>query len=40
MELIFSLAVSVMVFRERVTGREIVGIALLSVSILAIGLLG
>jgi drug/metabolite transporter (DMT)-like permease len=39
-ELIFSLAVSVMVFRERVTGREIVGIALLSVSILAIGLLG
>ena len=39
-ELIFSLAVSVLVFRERVTGREIAGIALLSVSILAIGLLG
>jgi drug/metabolite transporter (DMT)-like permease len=39
-ELIFSLAVSVMVFRERVTGREMAGIALLSVSILAIGLLG
>jgi drug/metabolite transporter (DMT)-like permease len=39
-ELIFSLAVSVMVFRERVTGREMAGIALLTVSILAIALLG
>jgi drug/metabolite transporter (DMT)-like permease len=39
-ELIFSLAVSVLVFRERVTGREMAGIALLSVSILAIGFLG
>ncbi len=39
-ELIFSLAVSVMVFRERVTRREIAGIALLAVSILAIALLG
>ncbi len=39
-ELIFSLAVSVLVFRERVTGREVAGIALLAVSILAIALLG
>ena len=39
-ELIFSLAVSVMVFREKVTGREMAGIALLTVSILAIALLG
>lgn len=39
-ELIFSLAVSVLVFRERVAGREIGGIALLAVSILAIALLG
>jgi drug/metabolite transporter (DMT)-like permease len=39
-ELIFSLAVSVMVFREKVTGREMAGIALLAVSILAIGFLG
>ena len=39
-ELIFSLAVSVLVFRERVSGREMGGIALLAVSILAIALLG
>jgi drug/metabolite transporter (DMT)-like permease len=39
-ELIFSLVVSVLVFRERVTGRELAGIALLAVSILAIALLG
>jgi drug/metabolite transporter (DMT)-like permease len=39
-ELIFSLAVSVLVFRERVTGREMGGIALLAVSILSIALLG
>jgi drug/metabolite transporter (DMT)-like permease len=39
-ELIFSLAVSVFVFRERVTGREVAGIALLAVSILAIARLG
>jgi drug/metabolite transporter (DMT)-like permease len=39
-ELIFSLAVSVLVFRERVTGRELAGIALLAVSILAIVRLG
>jgi drug/metabolite transporter (DMT)-like permease len=39
-ELIFSLAVSVVVFRESVTRREVGGIALLTVSILAIALLG
>ena len=39
-ELIFSLAVSVLVFRERVRGRELAGIALLAVSIVAIALLG
>ena len=39
-ELIFSLAVSVLVFGERVTRRELGGIALLAVSILAIALLG
>jgi drug/metabolite transporter (DMT)-like permease len=39
-ELIFSLAVSVLVFGERVTGRELAGIALLAVSILAIALVG
>lgn len=39
-ELIFSLAVSVLVFRERVTARELGGIALLAVSILAIVRLG
>jgi len=39
-ELIFSLAVSVLVFRESVTRREVGGIALLTVSILAIALLG
>jgi drug/metabolite transporter (DMT)-like permease len=39
-ELIFSLAVSVLVFREKVTGREMAGIALLALSILAIALLG
>jgi drug/metabolite transporter (DMT)-like permease len=39
-ELIFSLAVSVLVFRERVTAREIGGIALLAVSIVAIARVG
>lgn len=39
-EVIFSLMASVLVFRERVTMREIVGIALLSVSILALVWLG
>jgi len=39
-ELIFSLVVSVLVFRERVSSREMAGIALLAVSILAIALLG
>ena len=39
-ELIFSLAVSVLVFRERVAARELAGIALLAASILAIALLG
>jgi drug/metabolite transporter (DMT)-like permease len=39
-ELIFSLVVSVLVFRESVTRREVGGIALLTVSILAIALLG
>jgi drug/metabolite transporter (DMT)-like permease len=39
-ELIFSVAVSVLVFRERVTARELSGITLLAVSILAIALLG
>jgi drug/metabolite transporter (DMT)-like permease len=39
-ELIFSLAVSVMVFRERIAAREAGGIALLAGSILAIALLG
>ena len=35
-ELIFSLAVSVLVFRERITGREAAGIALLSASVLSL----
>ena len=39
-EVIFSLVASVLVFRERVTVREIMGIALLSVSILALVWLG
>ena len=39
-ELIFSVAVSVLVFRETVTRREIGGIALLTASIPAIALLG
>ena len=38
-ELIFSLAVSVLVFRERMTTREIAGIGLLSASVLSLVLL-
>ena len=38
-ELIFSLAVSVLVFRERMTAREIAGIGLLSASVLSLVLL-
>ena len=38
-EVIFSLAASVLFFRERVSGREIVGIALLTASILGLVLL-
>ncbi|GAB4302468.1 MAG: EamA family transporter [Roseovarius sp.] len=39
-EVIFSLAASVLVFRERVSGRELVGIALLTASILTLVLTG
>jgi drug/metabolite transporter (DMT)-like permease len=39
-ELLFSLAASVMFFRERVTGRELLGIAVLSLSIVLLVLLG
>lgn len=39
-ELIFSLAASVLFFRERVTRRELLGIAVLTVSIMAVALVG
>jgi drug/metabolite transporter (DMT)-like permease len=39
-ELIFSLAASVLVFRERIARRELAGIGLLGLSIVAIALLG
>ena len=39
-ELIFSLAVGVLFFRERPNGRELVGMGLLTVSIIAVGLIG
>jgi len=39
-EVIFSLAVSVLVFRERITARELAGIALLTASILALVAMG
>ena len=39
-EVIFSMLVSVAVFRERITGREMLGIALLTTSILALVVFG
>ena len=35
-ELVFSIAVSALFFRERITGRELAGIAVLGLSILAL----
>ncbi len=39
-EVIFSILASVMFFRERIAGREMLGIGLLSVSIIALVSLG